>query len=163
MSGGRFRVPAHRRGVLAVLAAAGLAVAGLGFVAASVDPGAGPRAVHGAVSAGPFYLPPFLTGLAALAMAGMQVRRTRWAPAAGALLAVVLLAGAVTLGHASFSWRLAHPGAVIGFTEDTAQLAGEITAIAAGAALTVVGRGTAPRAGRRRGSHRPAADRGGKI
>jgi len=66
--------------------------------------------VHAALAIGPVYLPPFLTGLVALAMAGMQARRTRWAPAAGAVLAAVLLAGAVSLGHAAVWWRLAHPG-----------------------------------------------------
>jgi hypothetical protein len=160
MAGSRLRVPAPRR-VLVVLAAAGLAVAGLGFVAASINPGPGPRTVRGAIFVGPVYLPPFLTGLAALAMAGVQLRRTRWAQAAGAILAAVLLAGAFSLGHASVSWRLGHPGALIGFAEDTAQLAGEITAIAAGAALTVAGRGTAPPASARR--RRPAADRGRKL
>jgi hypothetical protein len=77
VAGSRFGVPANRGGVLVALVAAGLAVAGLGFVAASIDPGPGPRAVHGAMFLGPLYLPPFLTGLAALAMAGLQVRRTR--------------------------------------------------------------------------------------
>jgi hypothetical protein len=71
MAGSRFRVPVHCGGVLVVLVAAGLAVAGLGFVAASIDAGPGPRAVHGAIFVGPIYLPPFLTGLAALAMAGV--------------------------------------------------------------------------------------------
>jgi hypothetical protein len=75
VAGSRFGVPANRGGVLVALVAAGLAVAGLGFVAASIDPGSGPRAVHGAMFLGPLYLPPFLTGLAALAMAGLQVLR----------------------------------------------------------------------------------------
>jgi hypothetical protein len=110
VAGSRFGVPANRGGVLVALVAAGLAVAGLGFVAASIDAGPGPRAVHGAIFLGPVYLPPFLTGLAALAMAGLQLRRIRWAPAAGAILAAVLLVGAVSLGYAAVSWRLAHPG-----------------------------------------------------
>jgi hypothetical protein len=87
---------------------------------------------------GPVYLPPFLTGLVALAMAGVQACRSRWAPAAGAALAAVLLAGALTLGRAAIWWRLGHPGAVTGFAEDTAQLAGELTALAAGVAATII-------------------------
>ena len=66
--------------------------------------------MYGAVSAGPVYLPLFLTGLAALAMAGVQARRSRWAAAAGAALAAVLLVGALSIGYAAVSWRLAHPG-----------------------------------------------------
>jgi peptidoglycan/LPS O-acetylase OafA/YrhL len=158
MAGRRLRDRVDRSGVLVVLIAAGLAVAGFGFMAAGVDAGPGPRAVHGAVSIGPVYLPPFLTGLVALAVAGVQARRARWAPAAGAVLAVVLLAGALTLGRAGIWWRLAHPGAAIGFAEDTAQLAGEITAIAAGVAAIVSRRRPPPPPARRPdGDRRPAS------
>jgi len=138
MAGSRGSGRADRSGVLVALAAAGLTAAGLGFVAASLDPGPGPLTVHGALTAGPVYLPPFLTALVALAMAGVQARRTRWPPAAGAALAAVLLAGAATLGRAAIWWRLARPGAVLGFAEDTAQLAGELTALAAGVAATIM-------------------------
>jgi hypothetical protein len=153
MAGSRSGVRADRSSVLVALTAAGL-----GFVAASIDPGPGPLTVHAALNLGPFYLPPFLTGLVALAVAGAQARRARWAPAAGAALAAVLLAGALTLGRAAIWWRLAHPGAVLGFAEDTAQVAGEFTALAAGLAATITWRRQAPPAGRP--GHRQTADVG---
>jgi hypothetical protein len=151
----RSEIRADRPGVLVGLVAAGLTAAGLGFVAASLDPGPGPLTVHGALTIDPVYLPPFLTGLVALVMAGVQARRSRWAPAAGAALAAVLLAGALTLGRAAIWWRLGHPGAVIGFAEDTTQLAGELTALAAGIAATISWRSQTPPAGQH--SHHRAA------
>src|SRR2546429_9156793 len=122
---------------LARLTMVGLVATGIGFLGAGVDPGPGPRVVKGFLTMGPLYLPPVLVGLVALAMAGLVATRIRWMPAVGAAFAAILLIGAATLGSAAVSFRLTHPGAVIGFTEDSIQLAGEAIALVAGIAATV--------------------------
>jgi len=86
---------------------------------------------------GPLYLPPLLVGLVTLAIAGLVATRIGWMPALGAAFAASLLIGAATFGSASVSFRLTHPGLVIGFTEDSLQLIGEVIAIVAGIAATV--------------------------
>jgi hypothetical protein len=78
-----------------------------------------------------------LVGLVALAMAGLVATRIRWMPAVGGAFASILLIGAATFGWAAVSFRLTHPGAVIGFTEDCIQLVGEAIAVVAGIAATV--------------------------
>jgi hypothetical protein len=55
------------------------------------------------------------------------------------VLAAILLVGTATFGWAAVSYRLTHPGALIGFAEDTAQVAGELLAAGAAIALTVQG------------------------
>ena len=55
----------------------------------------------------------------------------------GAVVAAILLIGTATFGWAAVSFRLTHPGLVIGFAEDSPQLAGELLAVAAGLAVTV--------------------------
>ena len=123
---------------LAKLTTAGLVATAVGFLGAAVNPGPGPRVVKHSLSLGPLYLPPLLVGLTALAIAGLvAATRLRWAPATGAAFAAVLLVGAATLGSAAISYRLTHPGAIIGFAEDTLQLAGEVIALVAGLGATV--------------------------
>ena len=122
---------------LARLTIVGLVAPGIGFLGAGVNPGPGPRAVQGALTVGPLYLPPLLVGLVTLAIAGLVATRIRWMPALGAAFAAILLIGAATFGSASVSFRLTHPGLVIGFTEDSLQLIGEVIAIVAGIAATV--------------------------
>jgi hypothetical protein len=103
---------------LAKLTMGGLVGTGIGFLGAGVDPGPGPRVVKGFLTVGPLYLPPLLVGLVALAIAGLVATRIRWMPAVGGAFASILLIGAATLGSAAVSFRLTHPGAVIGFAED---------------------------------------------
>ena len=122
---------------LARLTIVGLVATGIGFFGAGVNPGPGPRAVQGALTVGPLYLPPLLVGLVTLAIAGLVATRIRWMPAMGAAFAAILLIGAATLGSAAVSFRLTHPWAVIGFTEDSIQLAGEAIAVVAGIAATI--------------------------
>ncbi len=122
---------------LAKLTMVGLVATGIGFLGAGVDPGPGPRVVTGSLTVGPLYLPPLLVGLVALALAGLVATRIRWMPAVGGAFASVLLIGAATLGSAAVFFRLTHPGAVIGFAEDSIQLAGEAIAAVAGIAATV--------------------------
>jgi len=115
----------------------GLVATGIGFLGAGVNPGPGPRAVQGAFTVGPFYLPPLLVGLVTLTIAGLVATRISWMPAVGAAFATILLLGAATFGSASVLFRLTHPELVIGFTEDTLQLIGEVLAVVAGIAATV--------------------------
>jgi hypothetical protein len=115
----------------------GLVATGIGFLGAGVNPGPGPRAVQGALTVGPLYLPPLLVGLVTLAIAGLVATRNRWMPAVGAAFAAILLIGAATFGSASVYFRLTHPGLVIGFAEDSLQLVGEVIAVVAGIAATV--------------------------
>jgi hypothetical protein len=122
---------------LARLTMVGLVATGIGFLGAGVNPGPGPRAVQGALTVGPLYLPPLLVGLVTLAIAGLVATRNRWMPAVGAAFAAILLIGAATFGSASVSFRLTHPGLVIGFAEDSLQLVGEVIAIVAGITATV--------------------------
>ena len=122
---------------LARLTMVSLIVTGIGFLGAGVNPGPGPRAVTGSPSLGLFYLPPLLVGLVTLAMAGLVATHIRWMPTVGAVYAFILLIGAATFGSASVSFRLTHPGFVIGFAEDSLQLVGEVIAIVAGIAATV--------------------------
>ena len=120
----------------------------VGFLGAAVNPGPGPRVVKHSLSLGPLYLPPLLVGLTALAIAGLvAASRLRWAPATGAAFAAVLMVGAATLGSAAISYRLTHPGAIIGFAEDTLQLAGEVIALVAGLGATVQAYRVPPRPG----------------
>ena len=133
---------------LAKLTMGGLIGTGLGFLGAGVDPGPGPRAVQGSLTVAHLYLPPLLVGLVALALAGLVATRIRWMPAVGGAFAVILLIGSATLGSAGVSFRLTHPGAVLGFAEDSIQLAGEVIAAGAGIAATV-----------QRGRHRLVVDR----
>lgn len=121
----------------AKLTMVGLIGTGIGFVGAGVDPGPGPRVVKGSLTVGHLYLPPLLVGLVALALAGLVATRIRWRPAAGGAFAAMLLLGTATLGLTAVSFRLTHPGAVIGFAEDSIQLAGEALAAGAGLAATV--------------------------
>jgi hypothetical protein len=93
--------------------------------------------VRDAWNLGPFYLPPLLMGVAALIMAGVAATRVRWATAAAAAFAAILLVGSFTVGWQAVSYRITHPGAVMGFAEDTLQLAGEAIAVAAGVAAVV--------------------------
>ena len=86
---------------------------------------------------GPLYLPPLLVGLVALAMAALVATRIPWMPTVGAAFAAILLIGAATFGSAAVSFRLTHPGLVIGFAEDSIQLVGEVIAVVAGIAATV--------------------------
>lgn len=122
---------------LAKLTMIGLVGTGIGFLGAGVDPGPGPRTVRGALSVGPLYLPPLLVGLVALAMAGLVATRLRWMPTVGGVFAAILLIGSATLGAAAVSYRLTHPGAVIGFAEDSLQVLGEAITLGAGIAATV--------------------------
>ena len=122
---------------LARLTIVGLVATGIGFLGAGVNPGPGPRAVQGALTLGPLYLPPLLVGLVTLAIAGLVATRIGWMPALGAAFAAILLIGAATFGSASVSFRLTHPGLVIGFTEDSLQSIGEVIAIVAGIAATM--------------------------
>jgi hypothetical protein len=122
---------------LARLTMGGLVATGIGFLGAGVNPGPGPRAVQGALTVGPLYLPPLLVGLVTLAIAGLVATRIPWMPAVGAAFAAILLIGAATFGSASVSFRLTHPGLVIGFAEDSLQLVGEVIAVVAGIAATV--------------------------
>jgi len=122
---------------LARLTIVGLVATGIGFVGAGVNPGPGPRAVQGALTVGRLYLPPLLVGLFTLAIASLVVTRIGWMPALGAAFAAILLIGAATFGSASVSFRLTHPGLIIGFIEDSLQLIGEVIAIVAGIAETV--------------------------
>jgi hypothetical protein len=122
---------------LARLTMGGLVATGIGFLGAGVNPGPGPRAVQGALTVGPLYLPPLLVGLVTLAIAGLVATRIPWMPAVGAAFAAILLIGAATFGSASVSFRLTHPELVIGFAEDSLQLVGEVIAIVAGIAATV--------------------------
>src|SRR2546429_527616 len=117
---------------LAKLTMVGLVGTGIGFLGAGVDPGPGPRVVKGFLNVGHLYLPPLLVGLVALAMAGLVATRIRWMPTVGGAFASILLIGAATLGSAAVSFRLTHPGAVIGFAEDCIQLTGEAIAAVAG-------------------------------
>jgi hypothetical protein len=122
---------------LARLTIVGLVATGIGFLGAGVNPGPGPRAVQGALTVGTLYLPPLLVGLITLAITGLVATRISRMPAVGAEFAAILLLGAATFGSASASFRLTHPGLVIGFTEDSLQLIGEVIAIVAGIAATV--------------------------
>ena len=122
---------------LAKLTIVGLVGTGIGFLGAGVNPGPGPRTVRGALSVGFLYLPPLLVGLVALAMAGLVATRNRWMPTAGGVFAVILLIGSATLGADAVSYRLTHPGAVIGFAEDSLQLLGEAITVGAGIAAIV--------------------------
>ena len=122
---------------LARLTMVGLVATGIGFLGAGVNPGPGPRAVQGALTVGPLYLPPLLVGLVALAMAGLVATRIPWMPAVGAAFAAILLIGAATFGSAAVSFRLTHPELIIGFAEDSLQLVGEVIAVVAGIAATV--------------------------
>src|SRR5919108_2889610 len=121
----------------AKLTMVGLIGTGIGFLGAGVDPGPGPRVVKGSLTVGHLYLPPLLVGLVTLAIAGLVATRIRWMPAVGAAFAAILLIGDATFGSASVSFRLTHPGLVIGFTEDSLQLIGEVIAVVAGIAATV--------------------------
>src|SRR5215472_14888263 len=87
----------------------GLVATGIGFLGAGVNPGPGPRAVQGAFTVGPFYLPPLLVGLVTLTIAGLVATRISWMPAVGAAFATILLLGAATFGSASVLFRLTHP------------------------------------------------------
>jgi hypothetical protein len=130
--------PSDRLSGLAKLTVVGLIATAIGFLGAGVNPGPGPRVVHGALTVGPVYLPPLLVGLVTLIIAGLvAVIRIRWMPAVGAAFAAILLIGAFSLGSASVGYRLTHPGAGIGFVEDSLQLVGEVIAIVAGIAATV--------------------------
>jgi hypothetical protein len=91
--------------------------------------------LRGSLTVDHLYLPPFLVGLVILAIASLVPTRIRWMPAVGALTAGILLIGAATLGSASVSYRLTHPG-TIGFFEDSLQLVGEAIAVVAGVAAT---------------------------
>jgi hypothetical protein len=122
---------------LAKLTMVGLVATGIGFIGAGVNPGPGPRTVTRSLTVGPFYLPPLLVGLVALAIASLVPTRIRWMPAVGAAFAIILLIGAATLGSASVSFRLTHPGLAIGFAEDSLQVVGEANAAVAGIAATV--------------------------
>ncbi len=122
---------------LAGLSMVGLIGTGLGFLGAGVDPGPGPRTVKGSLTVAHLYLPPLVVGLVALAMAGLVVTRIRWMPVVGGLFACILLVGAATFGSASVHFRLTHPAAVIGFTEDSIQVVGEVIAIGAGCVTAV--------------------------
>ena len=121
---------------LARLTMIGLIGTGLGFVGAGIDPGPGPRAVRGSLTIDHVYLPPFLVGIVTLGIASLILTRIRWMPAVGAGFAGILLIGAGTLGAASVSYRLTHPG-TIGFLEDSLQLVGEAVAVVAGIAATL--------------------------
>jgi hypothetical protein len=131
--------PKHHspQSILTTLIVSGLIGTGLGFMGAGIDPGPGPRTVKGALTVGPLYLPPFLVGLIAVAIAGLVAAHVRWAPALGGALAAILLVGTATFGWAAVSYRLTHPGALIGFAEDTIQVGGELLAVGAAIALTV--------------------------
>ena len=78
-----------------------------------------------------------LSGFARLTIVGLVATRIPWIPALGAAFAAILLIGAATFGSASVSFRLTHPGLVIGFAEDSLQLIGEVVAIVAGIVATV--------------------------
>jgi hypothetical protein len=78
-----------------------------------------------------------LVGLVTLVIAGLVTTRIGWMPAVGAAFAAILLIGSATFGSASVLFRLTHPGLVIGFTEDSLQVIGEVIAIVAGIAATV--------------------------
>jgi hypothetical protein len=106
----------------------GLAATAAGFLGASLDPGAGPRTVNGALRLGPFYLPPLLVALVCLAIAALAARHVRYSLVAGCVLAAVLLIGSATMGSAAISYRVSHPTHPLGFTEDWLQLLGEATA-----------------------------------
>jgi hypothetical protein len=114
------------------LTTAGLVATGIGFVAAGINPGSGPRVVNGAMSVGLLYLPPLLVGLSAWALAALVATGIRWLPVLGAFFALVMLMGSATLGSAAMAFRLSHPDAVLGFAEDTLQLTGELLAAGAG-------------------------------
>jgi hypothetical protein len=89
---------------------------------------------------GPLYLPPFLVGLATVAiggLVGLVAPRIRWMPAVGAGFAAILLIGALTFGSAAVEYLLTHHRTDFGFIEDTLQLASETIAIVAGTAATV--------------------------
>ena len=103
---------------LARLTIVGLVATGIGFLGAGVNPGPGPRAVQGALTVGPLYLPPLLVGLVTLAMAGLVATRIPWMSAVGAAFAAILLIGAATFGSAAVSFRLTHPGLVFGFAAE---------------------------------------------
>ncbi len=122
---------------LARLSMVGLIGTGLGFLGAGVDPGPGPRTVKGSLTVAHLYLPPLLVGLVALTMAGLVATRIRWMPVVGGLIACILLIGAATFGSASVYFRLTHPAAVIGFTEDSIQVVGEAIAFGTGCAAAI--------------------------
>jgi hypothetical protein len=82
------------------------------------------------------YLPPVLVGLVTLTVAGPVANRIRWMPAVAAVFAAILLMGALTFGWDAVSYRLSHPGSVIGFAEDSAQTIGEALTIVAGLTAT---------------------------
>jgi hypothetical protein len=115
----------------------GLFAMAAGFLGASIDPGSGPRTVVGSLTVGPFYLPPLLVALVALVIAALVHSGVRWMPAAGAMLAIVFLVGSATIGAPAVSYRLTHPGGVVGFVEDWLQVIGETLAAVAGTAATV--------------------------
>lgn len=127
----------HHQRLLFTLTVAGLTATGIGFLGASADPGRGPLTVHGSLTIGGLYLPPLLVGLVNLALAGLTVARIRFIPTVGAVLAIILLAGSATLGAAAVSYRLIHPGQIIGFAEDWLQILGETTAAVAGFTATM--------------------------
>lgn len=99
-----------RRAVLPRLTSVGLLATGAGFCGAAVNPGRGPRTVHGSLTVGPLYLPPLLVELNAVAIAGLVLIGLRWwMSSVGAMLAVILLVGSTTLGADAVSYRLSHP------------------------------------------------------
>jgi hypothetical protein len=134
---------------VARLTTVGLVATGIGFVAAGVNPGPGPRVVNGAMTVGPLYLSPLLVGLSAWALAALVSTGIRWLPVLGAFFALVMLVGSATLGSAAMALRLSHPEAVLGFAGDALQLAGELLAAGAGivAAVQLRRHRLTPRAG----------------
>lgn len=93
--------------------------------------------MQGALTVGVFYLPPMLMGLTVLAVAGLVATRIRWMPMLAGFFAATLLIASFTTASASVLYRLSHPGEIIGFAEDSLQVAGEILAAASGVAVTV--------------------------
>jgi hypothetical protein len=106
----------------------GLSATALGFLGASLDPGAGPRTVKGSLTLGPFYLPPLLVALVCLGIAVLAARRIRHSVTVAGVWAAVLLVGSVTMGWAAVSYRVSHPTHPLGFGEDWLQLVGEAAA-----------------------------------
>lgn len=109
----------------------GLAATAAGLLGASLNPGAGPRTVNGALTLGPFYLPPRLVAVVCLGVAALVARHVSYSVAAGGVLAAVLLIGSATMGSAAISYRVSHPRHPLGFSEDWLELLGQATAAAA--------------------------------
>jgi hypothetical protein len=88
----------RRQDVCRVVVVAGLLATSVGFVAAAIDPGEGPRVVEGGLTVGPLYLPPMIVGVVLLGVIGLvAASRTWWSVAVATAVALVLLVGSFTI------------------------------------------------------------------